>query len=491
MGRLFKFIRNLKISNTLVFLNLSIISFFIRFPFFFRDYIDRDESTFILIGQSWVDGFLPYTELWDIKPPLTFLVFAGIIKVFGKSFLAIRAIGALLVAATGYFTFKIGTTISTKKIAFAAAIACVLLQSMFGSIQGLMSEHICMAFLTPAVYILIKSKKWTYLGFAGILMGIALMVKLNMAYTILFLGLYLIYYFANKKEYSKGIIGVAAYGLGILLVVALTILPYHFEGLTELWWKSVIIAPLDYADARRYSIFKLLPSILLVGLFFFFAWKKKYLNFNSTPVQLLIVAIIGVLYSFIKGGRVNSHYLIQLYPLIIVLVGIVVHKVSSTYNIKWHNAYLVLLLLLPMESYVEYYNIVKHKIEKGSFYNGEGITIPKYLKENNISTENILFTEYHIGYWVLDQKPPTKAATHPSNITKPEMFSAYENPRKTTMQELRYIMEDLKPKTVVSRSNRRFFDKDQQEANSYLKAYLDKYYLKKAVVENADIYTLK
>ncbi|MFV1448861.1 hypothetical protein VBZ51_06925 [Maribacter sp. HS] len=61
-----------QMKDTTVFLLLSLITLFIRFPFFFRDYVDRDESTFILLGQSWVDGFLPYTHLWDLKPPLTF-----------------------------------------------------------------------------------------------------------------------------------------------------------------------------------------------------------------------------------------------------------------------------------------------------------------------------------------------------------------------------------------------------------------------------------
>ncbi|TNF72398.1 MAG: glycosyltransferase, partial [Bacteroidetes bacterium] len=52
-----------------------LLAFWIRFPFFFRDYIDRDESTFILLAQSLVEGNLPYTELWDLKPPLLFALF--------------------------------------------------------------------------------------------------------------------------------------------------------------------------------------------------------------------------------------------------------------------------------------------------------------------------------------------------------------------------------------------------------------------------------
>ena len=482
------FLNHNKISNRMVFGIVGVVAFIIRFPFFFRDYIDRDESTFILIGQSWVDGNLPYTELWDIKPPLTFLFFAAVISIFGKSFIAIRLAGTFLVATTAFYTYKIGSAITTKKIAFLSAIACVALQSMFGSIQGVMSEHLCMVFLTPAIYLIIKHKEWYWIGFAGLLMGVSIMVKLNMAYTILFIGIYLIYYFIKNKQYGKGILSVTLYGLGIISIILLTLLPYYLQGLQELWWKSVFIAPLDYASARRYSFFKLMPHFLTITFFFILAWKKRWLDFKNTSVQILLIAILGVLYSFFKGGRINSHYLIQLHPILIVLVGIVLNKLFVQWNLRWRKAYLILLLLLPAETYLEYYNVVKHKIERGSFYNGEGITVPQFIRENNIPKENILFTGYHIGYWMLDEKPPTKAATHPSNICKPEMFSAYDNPRTTSMQELRYIMEELKPQSVVARENRLFFDKEQVEANTYLKNYLSTNYKLSTTVDKAEIY---
>lgn len=129
-----------------VLLILFLVAFFIRFPFFFRDYVDRDESTFIIMAQSWVNGHLPYTQLWDLKPPITFLFFAVIIKIFGKSFLAIRLFGTLLVALTALFTYGMANTITSKKVAFWVAMFCVFFQSLFGSLQGVMSEHICTFF---------------------------------------------------------------------------------------------------------------------------------------------------------------------------------------------------------------------------------------------------------------------------------------------------------------------------------------------------------
>ena len=476
------------LKNRTVFLLLFAVAFFVRLPFFFRDYIDRDESTFILIGQSWVNGHLPYTDLWDVKPPLTFLFFAGIIYVFGKSFIAIRFIGTLLVTITTFFTYKIGEDIGSKKIGFWSAIGCVALQSMFGSLQGVMSEHITMAFFMPALYLLIKHQKFYWYGVAGLLMGLTVMVKLNMAYAILFLGLYQFYVYLKKKEFWVGTRNVTGFGTGIILIIALTILPYYLQGNTELWWKSVVQAPLEYADARRYSILKLAPIGLVLAGFFLFAWKKKYLDFRETAVQILVVAIVGVVLSFIKGGRVNGHYLIQLHPILIVLVGIVVSKIPLLQKANYRPYVFFLLLLLPVETYLEYAAIIKNKIEKGSFFNGEGITVPKYLMENNINTKNILFTEYHIGYWVLGANPPTKAATHPSNICKPEMFPFYDNPRKTALEELQFILRDVQPKIIVTRKNKSIFDKKLIEENEYINAYLGQYYTPIKTLDNAQIY---
>ncbi|WP_297762535.1 glycosyltransferase family 39 protein [uncultured Muriicola sp.] len=477
-----------KLKGTAVFLLLFALALFIRLPFFFRDYVDRDESTFILIGQSWVDGFLPYTQLWDVKPPITFLFFAGIIYFFGKSFIAIRFMGTVLVAITAFYTYKSGALISTKKNGFVAAYICVMLLSMFGSIQGVMSEHICMAFFMPAFYLLIKHKNPVAILNAGLLMGMCLMSKLNLAYAILFIGLFVFYDFTKSKAYWKSLRNTGLFGIGILLIVFLTLLPYYLQNNLELWWESVFIAPLDYAAARRYSPMRLAPICLLIIIFFLWSWKKKYLDIRKRGMLLIIAATAGVLLSFIKGGRINSHYLIQLFPIFIIPVVIVFSKISFSGKFNYRTYIFFLLLALPAESYLEYFNIARNKLERGTFYNGEGFAVPEYINHYDLDTENILFLGYHIGYWVLGVNPPTKAATHPSNLCKDEMFSAYKNPRKTSMEELRYIMEELSPKTIVTRKGRRIFDQDEVEENAYMVQYLNAHYSVLATVDNAEIH---
>ena len=467
---------------------LFLTAFIIRFPFFFRDYIDRDESTFILMGQSWVDGYLPYTQLWDLKPPVVFLFFATIIYSFGKSFFAIRFFGVIIVVLTAFFTYKIGETAKSKKIGLWSAIGCVLLLSLFGSLQGVMSEHICMLFFVPALYLLVRYKKlWAYCC-AGLLFGLAVMSKLNIAYVILVLCLYLLYQNYTEKTFWTGFVHLVGLGLSLVFVILLTLLPYFFQGQTEIWWNSVVMAPIEYSASQQNPIYKTAPFCVIILVFLFLTWKKKLLNVKDRTVALLVVTVLGIILMFFLGGKVNGHYLIQFHPVFIVLFAMVLGQVSLFHFRKLIGYLPILLLLLPMESYLEYANIIKNRWEKGTFYNGEGIDVPNYILEKGMETENILFLEYHIGYWGLEQTPPTVAATHPSNILREALFPYYKNPRKTGLEELRHIMENIQPQTVITRKNKRVFDEQYEDANAYINGYLEVHYTLNTTIGNANIH---
>lgn len=466
---------------------LCLVALFIRFPFFFRDYIDRDESTFIIMGQSWVDGHLPYTQLWDLKPPVTFLFFAIIIKLFGKSFVAIRLIGSLLVAMTALFTYLIGKQMTSKKVAFWAAIFCVVFQSMFGSLQGVMSEHICTFFFTVGVFLVFRKKHWVWYLVAGILFGLSVMTKLNMVYPLLVLGIYLLWE-GIRLQKTWGRLGqLSAMGIGTLLVITATALPYQWEGLFPIWWQSVIEAPLAYSGGKFHSPLNTLPYVLVILGLLLAGFYTKVIDRNSRDLQLLTAVVIGILLSYVQSGKVNGHYLIQLYPFLLIPFGMALSKLRPIPE-KFRIVVIVILVLMPMETYLELANIIRNKQEKGSFFNGEGVDVPRYIVDHGLETKNIFFTEYHIGYWLLDESPPTKAATHPSNITREELFPYMQNPRKTGLEELKYIMEVIRPKTLVARKGKKIFDKKLVEYNDYIDTYLAKYYTLVATVDRGLIY---
>ncbi|MEM8999422.1 MAG: glycosyltransferase family 39 protein [Bacteroidota bacterium] len=461
---------------------------FIRLPFFFRDYIDRDESTFIIMGQAWVDGYLPYLELWDLKPPVTFLYFACIIYAFGKSFIAIRFFGTMLVVGTAFFTYRIGNRITSRKIAFWAGFSCVLLQSMFGSLQGVMSEHICIFFFTMALYLFLSRDIWYWYLFSGMLMGFSLMSKLNMAYPIFLLGIFTLYHSYRKERFLFGMKKMAIVGFGILVVIFATAVPYYIQGETGVWRESIFKAPLAYSSSKGNSVLKVLPFALFIAFAIILMIWKKLIALKNKDMRLLLVLVAAIVLSFLQTGRVNGHYMIQLYPFLVIPLAIAISKIAVFKRINYASFVLLVSLVLPLETYQEYTNILHQKMESGSFFNGEGIEVPRYIIENSLETKNIFFTEYHIGYWVLGVHPPTKAVTHPSSIARDGLFPFMQNPRETSMEELRYILEEIKPEIIVARKNKRIFGKKFVELNEYIDAYLSTHYTLLKTVDKGLIY---
>lgn len=466
-------------NNRYFWLWLFCCALFIRFPFFFRDYIDKDESTFILMGQAWAEGHLPYTYLWDLKPPLTFGYFAGIISLVGKSFFWIRLGGVLLVCFTAYTVYLIAIKNNVRREwAALMSFLSLLFSSLFGSVQGVMSEHISMLFFMGAVYLLLLNKiKIGHYFLAGLLLGFSAMTKLNLAYAILLLGAYITFKEIKQRPSFYSLKKTLALAIGGALGVGITAMPYLFKASLQIWWASVFLASGSYAQINGSNSLVLLP--LIIGILAYIIWRK-----NST-ISLIGLALIGVLGSFIMAGKLNGHYLLQAYPLFFLLLAIG-FKNKQLDLPRWN---LVFLLLLPVESYLEYQNVFTNYQEKGHLYNGEGVDIPDYLAMQHPSVRNILFLEYHIGYWLLGQKPLSMAVTHPSNLFRERLFP-YFNPRKTSQEELEHLLNFEKPGAIVIDKKHSLF-KNYPAEKAFFESQLAAFYTRDTLIGKGVVYLRK
>jgi len=470
---------SLNLSNKKVSLLLyTLAALLIRLPFFFRDSIDRDESTFILMGQSWVDGYLPYTQLWDLKPPLVFLFFAVIIQFFGKSYIAIRLFGALVIVFTAFFVNLIARKGTTAIQGFYAGLLYVYLSSLFGSIQGVMSEHLALFFFMLGFLQLLESRTNARLFFSALLFGASLMFRLNLAYPVAFLFIYYLLFsgFTVKEIALKGLLSVA----GGVAVPLMTFLPYLEFGIPEVWWNAVILASLSYDQAGINDILEALLHLspFLAIFFIGIVWKKRFVLFrqNSRKFEMVSVACAGILFMLAKSGKVNTHYLIQLYPFILLLLLPMLYQLRHL-PVKKAKPYLFsLFLLLPVEAYMEYGVVGARYLRGEPLFNGYGITIPNYIEEHYPEQVKVLFLDYHIGYWELDKLPPSKIVTHPSNLLRKSNYAFVDNIRSGPLEELQFILEEFEPDLIVSRSEHISFAKKKSQENQFFEAYMDTNY---------------
>jgi len=486
---------NIKSKALLIFIGLFIVAFAIRFPFFFRDYIDKDESTFILMGQAWADGNLPYLALWDLKPPITFAYFGLMITVFGKSLWWIRMGGVFIVSATSFMVYAfLRNNNNSKKKALILALLSLYFSSLFGSVQGVMSEHISMLFYLGGLLVWSYThknaypKEWMLWGIGGFLFGLSAMSKLNLAYPILLCASFISLNSLLDKGVKNTLITSFSSGLGVLLGIGITGVPYLKENAFQDWWKAVFLAPRAYAIFHWEIALLILP---IVGFLLFLLVKSISTSRGKTSdkinYHLVLLSLIGVLGSFVIAGKINGHYLLQCYPLVFILFSWVQPWQSFTSK-KAMSLFFLVCLLLPFESYKEYGAIFKNKQIHGTYYNGEGIEVPAYLKKTQYPLDNILFLEYHIGYWILNKRPPTMAVTHPSNLFRTNLFPFF-NKRKTTQEELGFILDSLKPAVIViDHKNSLFKGRGALEAQFTKK--ISKYYSKDTLIGKAQLYKI-
>lgn len=449
-------------------------TFFIRFPFFFRDYIDRDESTFILIGKSITDGYLPYDHMWDLKPPLLFYFFAFIQFIFPDSLAAIRFFGVLIIFISAIVLMQIAKKVGAKNH-FAIGLSYVVFSSLFGSIQGIMSEHVAVLFFLPGLLFFLKKKTSLNLFLSGFLLGCALLCKLNYAYAVAAL---LLYYFISDYR-AVGLLtlikNITVISIGVILPTVIIAIPYIMQDKLKLYIDSVFMATLEYGhknyipvlDKLKISGWLIIVGSIIAALALRFSTKAE-----KKHVWLFIVVFAATIFTFYSSYTLNSHYLIQVHPFMpLLFLGFAVRKEFKPGYLK----YAIIVLLLCGESYIEYYRVIKNYSETSTLYHGTAITSINELKKRGLEKKKIFFADHHIGYWFLNEYPLTRSVTHPSSLSRPAFFKHFGNTR-TSLEETKYIMEELDPDVIVSRKECLSFFLEDDPENIYFKDRMKKYY---------------
>ena len=126
-----------------------------RLPFVPYAVVNWDESSFILVADSWVRGHLPYTEIAENKPPLIFGFLALLQLVCGKSIVAVRLAGVVLVAVTAWLcALTTRRAFGLRGWSAVALLPVVALGTFAPGSGALMAEHLAQVALAAILYLL-------------------------------------------------------------------------------------------------------------------------------------------------------------------------------------------------------------------------------------------------------------------------------------------------------------------------------------------------
>ena len=455
---------------------LLALTVWIRLPFFFSILINWDESTMILMGQSILDGHLPYAGLWDLKPPLAYLFCACSIALLGKSIVSVRIAGAFCVALTALLTYVIGRRLLDHRCGLIGAVLTVIAISSVHSGQAVMAEHIALVPLVGALGVLgtRESDSWTAFS-AGILLALATFVRLNLAYGSVLAGFFIVVgrYLDPPRSLVRGVSSGAVYAAGGCLVFLCVFLPYLATGLQRLWWDSVIRAPFSYASSQLTLVEAFREQVSFIqgllsspwspsfgvsalvwlggsaGLIAMASRWRKATGVQKRGVVLVGVFLLGTELSILLGGAAYPHYLIQLVPFMSLSAGALLGARSNR-RARWFIQTAVLLSCAASVLAVvpEYQRMASRIMAGRPLIHGAACDIADYLKHNRAPGDPIYMMTDHIAYWLMDAEPLSRSTTHPSNIAREYLLDVLIGPGTSTESELSKVLA-MKPRYIV------------------------------------------
>ena len=368
--------------NLFVFAYILVITAVIRFPYFFPAVISWDESTQIIMGQSILDGQLPYIDLWDNKPPLSFLAYGLFILFLGKSIVAVRLAGAICVVTTAYLIYIVARNTWNNRSGIISATIFIIFTSIMRSGQATMTEIVAIVPLIASMTILITQKGTpTHLFVAGFLLGVSTFIRTNLAFVSFFVTLAILVNLTLEKNKSI-LYQMIAFILGGVAVVTLVVLPYLFTGNLQIFFDSVFLAPLVYSNSQ-YSMLEVTKYLIKVGFGYSniilwlgflagIAWATKEGLISSYKKRkcliILSVFFIGTSFSIMKSGNADEHYIIQIIPFMALLSGAIIDALLSSKFRYFIVTVLLFGLYIPAKTVIYPYRKIMKNILVNNYF---------------------------------------------------------------------------------------------------------------------------
>lgn len=487
--------------DLLILFGLFALCLAIRFPAF-ADRMGRDEATFILMGQSLLDGNLPYTTLWDNKPPLLFVFMAAVIGFAGKSIIVIRFLGSFCVLAAAWWTFQIGSRMWDRATGLLAACVAIIFVTIAPGGQTIIAEVVALPGLMLAHNLLMRpTLRPRELFYGGLWISVACLVRLNLAYVAMAMGLLVAFQLVRTRGLRKSVGPLGCYVVGGMVPLTLITLPYLFTGELTTFIDSVFRAPLSYVSSRHPPLkafekivgdgFNIQSAPLLLGavgaLGLWCRTEPARANALSADSRwrLATLACFGLAtaWSIVGSGGAFGHYIIQVLPfLALPAARFYVTLLAQRPRIIRISGWLTLLFALyfSTERIWPSYG-VPHRASTEEM-------VAKYIQEHNTERRPVYLMTAHGAHWYMNTEPITKTVTHPTNITKPDLFPYYVGAHATPYTELKKIFA-LKPEFIVVAKKTNLASHPKTEA--LFQQTLKRSYRKVKTFGSARIYALK
>lgn len=454
----------------IAFLALAVLAY--RLPYWFVDVVNWDETTFAIMAQGIVNGVLPYTELWDLKPPLAFAQISIFLAIFGENIVAVRLASAVYVFASVVLLFLIADRLFDRLSALLAGTLLIALCSLYWLAQATMTEHLAMLPVTGALYLLICYKLSLRVALAvGFLLSVAVLTRLNLAYLVLATGVLILVY-SNLPSPKGRVLSGFAYATGGMIPVVLVLGLYLATGNIDVLKASLVDAPLAYATQQNstfgamrillaylfpspgsfpyFSLIHLvaicaLPGLVLMFHAIFRSGEKPTDGADRKALVTILTFFFAIGYSIVSSGGGYGHYLLQVAPFFALFTAAVYFHLARSGRVIWANGFAAVLVAFGFLGWakgplLQVNDVVDRVVSEQRFMGGLSYWVEDLIAAEGIEDYSVFALNHHVVYFNLKKSPPIPIATHPSSLFKPFLVSALTDGRSTVKDELLRIL---------------------------------------------------
>jgi 4-amino-4-deoxy-L-arabinose transferase-like glycosyltransferase len=205
----------------------------------------RDQGMYANIGRSILKGGIPYIDMWDIKPPPIYYIYAVGIGIFGTTTAAIRAIDFTLIPFGMLGLFLFGERLKNWRVGLLAALVYGVFYFNEDFQNLTQSDSLVTVLLIWAAYAAYRSMlskdsrfSWRWAFMAGALCGMILWFKHYYAFFVLALVLNRL---LLKKTDTIYRVPTISYPVGTAYMLSVTISPLQ-KWLGEVWRDALAFA---------------------------------------------------------------------------------------------------------------------------------------------------------------------------------------------------------------------------------------------------------
>ena len=309
--------------------------------------LERDEGEYAYMGQLILQGIPPYSEAYNMKFPGTYLMYAGIMAVFGQTIQGIH-IGLLLVnCAAILLVYLLARKVMDD---FPAAIAggTYALLSLSSSVLGF-AAHATHFVILPALggvllllYAIERERLHLYF-LSGTLLGISFITKQPGIFFVLFGATWILWQHLssrwsgsrdnNQSAYPVGtlVLKLGTFSLGAALPLMITLVWLYFVGVFDRFWFWTVVYASKYAAqvpfSKAFSIFGKELTVVVDGFFLFWMFAALGLiaiffdkGLKTNRAFVILFALSSFL-SICPGFYFRRHYFVTLLPATSLLSG--------------------------------------------------------------------------------------------------------------------------------------------------------------------------